>query len=319
MTAPDLIRCRQLSSGAAEELAQLSRLAYAVEARVIGDTRLPGLTESPQALRTRPLDWRLLVRDGRILAALGVTSTPPDDGKADQAASGTRGTVDIDRLVVHPAVARCGFGSRLVADVLTGAAAGDHRVTVSTGYRNRPALALYQGFHFRPVGIEEPVPGLPVQHLAWRPRRAVRVLCVDEHGHVLLQRWFDPHTGTSYWEPPGGGLDPGETAHAGAARELTEETGLVAVFDDHPLPLPRDVTWAGMRTITVETLFVGRVPGRQPAITPAQLQPDELGTLMASAWLSPAQLSTLGLNERVEPMAFIDLAHRFAGGPVPGR
>lgn len=61
----------------------------------------------------------------------------------------------------------------------------------------------------------------------YTPRRAARVLLVDASDRVLLFAGTDPgrpdHT---YWFTPGGGLDAGETAAEGAARELAEETGL---------------------------------------------------------------------------------------------
>ncbi|MEU4368600.1 NUDIX hydrolase [Micromonospora chersina] len=61
----------------------------------------------------------------------------------------------------------------------------------------------------------------------YTPRRAARVLLVDVSDRVLLFEGSDPaRPGHRYWFTPGGGLDPGETPAAGAARELAEETGL---------------------------------------------------------------------------------------------
>jgi 8-oxo-dGTP diphosphatase len=50
------------------------------------------------------------------------------------------------------------------------------------------------------------------------------VLVTDEQGRLLLLK----HGGTGRWTLPGGGLEPGETFAACAARELLEETGLTA-------------------------------------------------------------------------------------------
>lgn len=59
------------------------------------------------------------------------------------------------------------------------------------------------------------------------PRRAARVLLVDSAQRVLLFRGFDPaRPDHRYWFTVGGGLADGESAVAGAARELYEETGL---------------------------------------------------------------------------------------------
>jgi ADP-ribose pyrophosphatase YjhB (NUDIX family) len=84
---------------------------------------------------------------------------------------------------------------------------------------------------------------------AYTPRRAARVLLVDAAGRVLLFAGFDPaRPGHRYWFTPGGGLAAGESAAAGAARELAEETGLRV----HPAELGEPV-WAE----TVEYPFDG--------------------------------------------------------------
>ncbi|HTU75385.1 MAG TPA: NUDIX domain-containing protein [Trebonia sp.] len=62
-------------------------------------------------------------------------------------------------------------------------------------------------------------------------RHAGRVITVDPQGRVLLFRYDDPPPSGVHWATPGGGLEPGEDYHAGAARELREETG----WDDVPV------------------------------------------------------------------------------------
>ncbi|WP_323375897.1 NUDIX hydrolase [Streptomyces alkaliterrae] len=57
-------------------------------------------------------------------------------------------------------------------------------------------------------------------------RPAARVICLDADYRLLLLHWRDPKEGTWLWEPPGGGLEPGETPLTAARRELVEETGL---------------------------------------------------------------------------------------------
>ncbi|TDB85617.1 NUDIX domain-containing protein [Micromonospora fluostatini] len=83
----------------------------------------------------------------------------------------------------------------------------------------------------------------------YTPRRAARVLLVDAAGRLLLFAGVDPaRPGHRYWFTPGGGLAPGETPAAGAARELAEETGLRLA----PAELGEPV-----RTETVEFPFDG--------------------------------------------------------------
>ncbi|WGM32100.1 NUDIX domain-containing protein [Brevundimonas sp. NIBR11] len=52
----------------------------------------------------------------------------------------------------------------------------------------------------------------------------VRSVAVDAQGRVMLVK----HTYLAGWWLPGGGVDRGETTGEAAARELVEETGLIA-------------------------------------------------------------------------------------------
>ena len=65
-------------------------------------------------------------------------------------------------------------------------------------------------------------------HLYWvgvRRRMVIGArLMLIQNGKVLLVK----HTYTPGWQFPGGGVEPGETAEAAAAREALEETGYLA-------------------------------------------------------------------------------------------
>jgi SAM-dependent methyltransferase/ribosomal protein S18 acetylase RimI-like enzyme len=132
--------------GVAEQLYELQRDAYRVEAELIEYDGIPPLHESLAELRIRQLDWRGIRIDGRIVAAIAVT------GEARRC--------DIDRLVVDPRWHRRGLGRRLVESVLM-----HDIVTVSTGTANAPALALYESLGFRRINVREIAPGVTVTSL----------------------------------------------------------------------------------------------------------------------------------------------------------
>ena len=90
-------------------------------------------------------------------------------------------------------------------------------------------------------------------------RPAARVICVDGTGRVLLMHWHDTVSGESLWEPPGGGIDPGETPFEAARRELTEETGLPgeAVLNRW-VPVRREFHWLGVHYVKTERFYLAR-------------------------------------------------------------
>ncbi|SDP56663.1 8-oxo-dGTP pyrophosphatase MutT, NUDIX family [Streptomyces sp. cf386] len=131
-------------------------------------------------------------------------------------------------------------------------------------------------------------------------RPAARVVCLDASDRVLLLRWRDPVDGTWLWEPPGGGIDPGETPLTAARRELVEETGLdpEAVLE-RSVPVERNVRWKGMQYVGTEDFFVARFTEERPSLERAGLLPDERANLDSHAWVLWSDLDSL--PDRVEP------------------
>jgi len=128
----------------ARQLLAIQRAAYAVEAALIGDDRIPPLHEELVDLRRAPLRWLSAVIDDRVVGAVAWQET------AD--------AVDIDRLMVAPDAYRQGVGSALVREVVR--RAGTRHTTVSTGRDNTPARSLYERLGFSPVGDREVIPCL---------------------------------------------------------------------------------------------------------------------------------------------------------------
>jgi 8-oxo-dGTP pyrophosphatase MutT (NUDIX family) len=131
-------------------------------------------------------------------------------------------------------------------------------------------------------------------------RPSVRVVCLDSDHRVLLQCWRDPTDGTLLWEPPGGGIEPGETPRDTACRELSEETGFdPAAIGELWIAVERDVRWNGRRFVGTEQFFVAHVGQQQPEPSRAGLLPDEQVNLVECRWFTGADLATL--PDRLEP------------------
>lgn len=135
-------------------------------------------------------------------------------------------------------------------------------------------------------------------------RPAARVVCLDRDGRVLLLHWYDRVEDEDLWEPPGGGIDPGETPLEAARRELTEETGLPGTaVADHWVEVERDFRWLGVHYRKTERFYLARFDAARPPVAPAALTGEERDAYLGHLWAAE-------LPARVEPPALARVIRR---------
>ncbi|MDE1565693.1 NUDIX hydrolase [Actinotignum sanguinis] len=153
------------------------------------------------------------------------------------------------------------------------------------------------------------------------PRRAARIIALDEAGRVLLIRGHDRDDPTHrWWFTPGGGLEDTESPRQAAVREFLEETGVVVTETELIGPvLRRHATFRFARaTLSQDEVFFAvrldavraraAVTGSGRAWTAAEKE-----LLDAIDWRCAAQLNG-SPRERVYPAGLAQLAaHVHAG------
>ena len=127
------------------------------------------------------------------------------------------------------------------------------------------------------------------RHRPARVQRMAAYALVVRDDSVLLTRHSPRGPRPGEWSLPGGGLDHGERPAGAVAREVAEETGLVAtvgellgVHDEHftgTAPHGREEDFHG-----VSLVFVAEVEGGEPQVQ------DEDGTTEEAAWVPLGQV-----------------------------
>ncbi len=105
-----------------------------------------------------------------------------------------------------------------------------------------------------------------------------------------MMKWRDPVDGRIFWEPPGGGIEPGETSRDAAARELYEETGLGLKISSRSTLVARDYRWAGRRHVHLEEFFLAE--GHAGAVRLQMPTDEERATFLELRFVD---LTSLGL------------------------
>lgn len=127
-----------------------------------------------------------------------------------------------------------------------------------------------------------------------RPRRAVGVAAVDEDGRILLVEQYRHPMGRRMLEIPAGLMDvEGEEPQQTAARELAEETDLVA----------RD--WRELMTIaptvgySTETITIFHASGLEPVADADRTEREAEEADMAHWWVTPDDAVAACLDGRI--------------------
>jgi 8-oxo-dGTP pyrophosphatase MutT (NUDIX family) len=116
-------------------------------------------------------------------------------------------------------------------------------------------------------------------------RDAARVICFDPHGRILLINSRDPadQQKPAWWELPGGGIDPGESAEAACLRELREEAGMATAVMGRCVWTQRaQFSFAGWDFDQSERIFIAQSDGTTDL--PTHLEAFEAVAFMDRRW-----------------------------------
>ncbi len=247
-----------------EQLADL--WAAATDAR----REATGLNPLPQRgdpVLQRPGAFGVGVFEGQRLVSVAVAMPAlADDARSRRVMPGM---MHISSVATQPGRWGQGFGARVVRAILAhGKRRGYARTSLWTHADNPISGHLYESLGFALSGrtmvdafgedVVQYIRELSAEPVT--PRPAARLLCCDPDDRVLLLHWRDPFDGYELWEPPGGGIEAGESPRETVLREWAEETGLPAPeLVGDPVLVGRDLFWLGDRYVGDEHFFLGRL------------------------------------------------------------
>lgn len=128
-------------------------------------------------------------------------------------------------------------------------------------------------------------------------RVTARVLPVNHRGEVLLLLDQDPgRPGVVRWGTIGGAVDPGETLHDAAVREMHEETGIAIDAGDLIGPVHRDVVPFSHdgRAFLGDSTFFAITLAHDTEVVFDHLEPLEVDNVLDHGWWHPEALAADG-------------------------
>lgn len=153
--------------------------------------------------------------------------------------------------------------------------------------------------------------------MAWR-RLAARAILLDVAGNLLLQKGHDPYDldRGSWYELPGGGIEPGEPSHEAVVRELWEEVGIGGVEVGPVVWIDRVQFSIGGWAIDQDNHYhLCRVSTLMPDIEPQGLEQLEVLYMQGARWLSLDELMADPLQSY--PPRLRELAPALLAGDLP--
>lgn len=146
--------------------------------------------------------------------------------------------------------------------------------------------------------MAEPMPEFPSPSEGEPTLRVTaRVLPVNHRGEVLLLLDQDPgRPGVLRWGTIGGAVDPGETLHQAAVREMHEETGIAIDAAQLVGPVHHDVVpfSYGGRPFIGDSTFFALALAHDVEVVFDHLEPLELDNVLDHGWWSPEDLAADG-------------------------